>query len=178
MRLTDKELLAYDGTDPDKPIYVALNGTIYDVSAGRHMYGPDGSYSFFAGRDATRAFVTGCFDEDLTPDMRGVEMMYVPKDPEDAAEVEGENGELRRKGGAKGTVKAELKKRRERDFRLAKKKVADTIEGWATIFRGDGGKPYFKVGEVAREPGWLEKLPQRTLCRRAQGLRKDRKPDQ
>ena len=33
--LTDEQLLAYDGSDPNKPIYVALNGTIYDVSASR-----------------------------------------------------------------------------------------------------------------------------------------------
>lgn len=175
--MTDAQLAAYDGTDPNKPIYVALNGSIYDVTAGRHMYGPDGSYSFFAGRDATRAFVTGCFDTDLTPDMRGVEMMYVPREADDTAESEGADGELKRKGGAKGPVKGEIKTRREREFRLARKKVADTIEGWATMFRGDGGKAYFKVGEVAREPGWQDKLPPRELCQRAEGLRPVRNAD-
>lgn len=35
--LTDDQLSAYDGSDPSKPIYLALNGTIYDVSAGRHL---------------------------------------------------------------------------------------------------------------------------------------------
>src|SRR5205814_4778334 len=65
----------YDGTNPDLPIYLAINGTIFDVSASRHIYGPGGSYHFFAGHDATRAYVTGCFTEDITPDLRGVEEM-------------------------------------------------------------------------------------------------------
>jgi hypothetical protein len=32
--LTDAELATYDGSDPTKPIYVAVNGTIFDVTAG------------------------------------------------------------------------------------------------------------------------------------------------
>lgn len=59
---------------------MAINGTIYDVSNGRKHYGPGGSYHFFAGADASRGFVTGCFDTDRTPDMRGVEEMYLPLD--------------------------------------------------------------------------------------------------
>ena len=31
--------------------------------AGSQYYGPGGGYSFFAGRDASRAFVTGQFEE-------------------------------------------------------------------------------------------------------------------
>lgn len=178
INLSDEQLLAYDGTDPEKPIYLALNGTIYDVSASRHTYGPGGSYNFFAGRDATRAFVSGCFDTDLTPDMRGVEEIYVPVDAEEAAEEVGAEGELVRKGGKKEFSKAELKLRREREYRVARKMVSDTIEGWAKMFRGDkGGKNYFKVGEVKREDGWLEKLPKRELCERAQKQRPKRKEE-
>ncbi|GAB7354023.1 hypothetical protein MBLNU459_g4610t1 [Dothideomycetes sp. NU459] len=168
--LTDVQLRAYDGSDPSKPVYIALNGSIYDVSAGRHVYGPGGSYSFFAGRDATRAFITGCFDTDLTPDLRGAEETFVPVDPEVGAD-----GELKREGGRKGATKAEEKIRREQEYRLARKKVQDTIEGWATMFRGDGGKNYFKVGEVKRPEGWLEALPKRKLCDRAQKQRPKRK---
>ena len=76
--LTDAQLSIYNGTDPTLPILVAVNGTIYDVSASPHFYGPGGSYSFFAGRDATRSFVTGCFDTDLNGDLRGVEEMFMP----------------------------------------------------------------------------------------------------
>ena len=176
VHLTDVELAGYNGQDPNKPVYLALNGTIYDVSAGRHLYGPGGSYSFFAGRDASRAFVTGCFDIDLTPDMRGAEETYVPVDT-DEAEVVGENGELKRKGGSKGVTKAELKVRREREYRLARKRVDDTIEGWAKMFRGDGGKNYFEVGQVKRAPGWLDRLPKRPLCERAQKQRPRRQPE-
>ncbi|TPX34491.1 hypothetical protein SmJEL517_g02804 [Synchytrium microbalum] len=67
-----EELKLYDGSDPTKPIYLAIVGKVYDVSAGRRHYGPDGSYAFFAGRDAGRAYVTGCFQTHLTHDMRGL----------------------------------------------------------------------------------------------------------
>ena len=158
--LTDAELAAYDGTDPSKPIYVALNGTIYDVTVGRSFYGPGGSYGFFAGKDATRAYITGCFKEDLTPDIRGVEEMFIPKDdpPDD-----------------KTLSTGKLKTRRERETRLAKQKVHDAVAHWGKLFTGASGKNYFKVGEVVREEGWLEKLPKRELCQLAQNKRKQRK---
>lgn len=91
--------------------------------------------------------------------MRGVEEMYIPL----------EDAECDKKLSA-----AEKKIRRERDVRVARKKVQETVEGWAVMFRGEGGKKYFPVGEVVREKGWLEKLPARELCRRAQNLRKPR----
>jgi hypothetical protein len=46
---------------------------VYDVSANRRVYGPGGGYGFFAGKDAARAFVTGCFKTDLTHDVRGLD---------------------------------------------------------------------------------------------------------
>ncbi|KAJ9664074.1 hypothetical protein H2201_005314 [Coniosporium apollinis] len=159
IRLTDAQLSVYSGTDPIKPIYVGLNGSIYDVSAGRHFYGPGGSYHFFAGRDAARAFVTGCFEEDLTPDLRGVEEMFIPVDAPEAPEL----------------TKAELKNRRARDMKVARRKVRETLEGWAKTFRGESGRPYFLVGEIVREEGWLEKLPRRELCEAAKKSRPKRK---
>ena len=79
--LTPAELALYNGTDPTLPIYVAVNGTVYDVSAGRDSYyGPGGSYSFFAGRDGARAFVTGCFSpEHVVPDLAGAEEVFLPQ---------------------------------------------------------------------------------------------------
>lgn len=136
-----------------------MNGSIYDVSASRHTYGPGGSYHFFAGRDAARGFITGCFQEDLTPDLRGVEEMYIPiDDPEEKLS------------------KTERKIRREKDLRAAKKRVEGGISHWAEVFKGDSGRPYFWVGEIVREEGWLEKLPKRELCQDAKAgrpLRKD-----
>ena len=55
------------------PTILTRSGDVYDVSANRRVYGPKGSYSFFAGKDAARAFVTGCFKEDLTHDVRGLD---------------------------------------------------------------------------------------------------------
>jgi hypothetical protein len=46
---------------------------VYDVSANRRVYGPGGAYGFFAGKDGARAFVTGCFKDDLTHDTRGLD---------------------------------------------------------------------------------------------------------
>jgi len=204
IRLTDKQLEAYDGTDPDKPVYLALNGTIYDVSASRQTYGPGGSYHFFAGRDAARAFVTGCFQDDLTPDLRGVEEMYVPRDDDDAllssastvsefpnpsydptapdgshvpdpAPKVVEVGGEGKGEGKKVLSKGELKIRREQELRLARKQVKQTLEGWHVLFRGDKGKKYFKVGEVVRPKGWLEDLPRRELCEAARKGRPVRK---
>jgi len=174
VRLTDDQLAEYNGADASKPVYIALNGTIYDVSAGRHVYGPGGSYSFFAGRDATRAFITGCFDSDLTPDIRGVEQAYMPVDAEEVVSLD-ENGKVRKTGGKKDLTKAQEKVRHEREMRLAKKKVQDTIEGWSRMFKGEAGKDYFKVGEVVREEGWMEKLPVRDLCERAKNTRPKRR---
>eukprot|EP00252_Welwitschia_mirabilis_P002851 TRINITY_DN1286_c0_g1_i1.p1 TRINITY_DN1286_c0_g1~~TRINITY_DN1286_c0_g1_i1.p1 ORF type:complete len:103 (-),score=14.16 TRINITY_DN1286_c0_g1_i1:197-505(-) len=50
-----EELRQYDGSDPSKPIYVAIKGRVFDVSSAKNFYGPGGSYGIFAGRDATRA---------------------------------------------------------------------------------------------------------------------------
>lgn len=69
---SETELALYSGKDPLKPIYVAVNGSVFDVSARRDVYGPIGAYSFFSGRDAARAFATGCFASDLTHDLRGL----------------------------------------------------------------------------------------------------------
>ncbi|GAB7343865.1 hypothetical protein MBLNU457_1830t2 [Dothideomycetes sp. NU457] len=174
VRLNDLELLQYNGADASKPVYIALNGTIYDVSAGRHVYGPGGSYSFFAGRDATRAFITGCFDTDLTPDIRGAWEAYMPVDAEEVESYD-ENGRYRKTGGKKDLTPAQEKVRRELETRKAKKKVQDTIEGWAFMFSGKAGKDYFEVGQVVRPEGWLEKLPVRELCQRAQNTRPKRR---
>lgn len=78
--LTTSELARHDGSDPSLPLYISLNRSIYDVSASRHIYGPGGMYGVFGGRDASRAFVTGCFEPevDLVPYLEGVEEMYVP----------------------------------------------------------------------------------------------------
>ncbi|KAG9296938.1 hypothetical protein G9A89_006893 [Geosiphon pyriformis] len=69
---TLEELAKHDGTDPHLPIYLAINGEVFDVTAGGSHYGKGGSYGFFSGKDASRAYVTGCFQTHLTHDLRGL----------------------------------------------------------------------------------------------------------
>eukprot|EP00455_Lapot_gusevi_P047162 TRINITY_DN6332_c0_g1_i1.p1 TRINITY_DN6332_c0_g1~~TRINITY_DN6332_c0_g1_i1.p1 ORF type:complete len:198 (-),score=14.03 TRINITY_DN6332_c0_g1_i1:208-801(-) len=65
-----EELWQYRGEDESLPIYLGFNGRVYDVSKGKEHYDKNGGYHFFAGRDATRAFFTGCFKEPcLLPDI-------------------------------------------------------------------------------------------------------------
>lgn len=46
-------LAQHDGTDPAKPIWLAIKGTVFDVSAKRGMYGPGAGYNVFAGKDGS-----------------------------------------------------------------------------------------------------------------------------
>ncbi len=47
------ELAKYDGTNPKLPIYMALDGKVYDVSKGRKYYKPGAVYHFLVGRDSS-----------------------------------------------------------------------------------------------------------------------------
>lgn len=55
---TVAELKAFDGTQPDGRVLVAVNGTVYDVTKGKRFYGPGGPYAAFGGRDASRGLAT------------------------------------------------------------------------------------------------------------------------
>ncbi|KAK7279967.1 hypothetical protein RJT34_25029 [Clitoria ternatea] len=71
--ITAEELKAYDGSDPEKPLLMAIKGQIYDVSQSRMFYGPGGPYALFAGKDASRALAKMSFEEkDLTGDVSGL----------------------------------------------------------------------------------------------------------
>jgi len=64
---TPKTLEPFDGKDGGR-ILLAINGTVFDVTAGRNFYGPNGMYGNFAGRDASRGMAKQSFDlEMLTP---------------------------------------------------------------------------------------------------------------
>ncbi|KAK3405300.1 membrane steroid-binding protein 2 [Eucalyptus grandis] len=71
--VTAEQLRAYDGSDPRKPLLMAIKGQIYDVSGSRMFYGPGGPYALFAGRDASRALALLSFDaRDLTGNIEGL----------------------------------------------------------------------------------------------------------
>ncbi|CAI0401568.1 unnamed protein product [Linum tenue] len=71
--VTEEELRAYNGSDPSKPLLMAIQGQIYDVSRSRMFYGPGGPYGIFAGREAARALALLSFDpRDLTADLEGL----------------------------------------------------------------------------------------------------------
>ncbi|KIJ70404.1 hypothetical protein HYDPIDRAFT_79091 [Hydnomerulius pinastri MD-312] len=69
---SESYLATFDGTDENKPIYLAIDGEVYDVSSNRRTYGPGGSYNLMAGIDAARSFGTGCFAAHRTHDLRGL----------------------------------------------------------------------------------------------------------
>jgi len=71
---TQDELKAFDGSDPAKPIYVAIKGTVFDVTRKCDTYGKGGSYSLFAGKDASRALgLSSLKPEDAVPDWSTLE---------------------------------------------------------------------------------------------------------
>jgi hypothetical protein len=85
--------------------------------------------------------------------------MYIPKDdPEADAKLS----------------KAELKIRRERERRAARKRVKETIEGWEKVFLGETGRPYFWVGQIKKEKDWMEKSTPPELCQAAEDSRPKR----
>ncbi|EPE07601.1 cytochrome b5-like heme steroid binding domain-containing protein [Ophiostoma piceae UAMH 11346] len=147
--LTLDELARYDGTNPNAPVYLSINGSIYDVSAGRHIYGPGGSYHYFAGVDASRGFVTGCFAEDRTGDVRGVEEMFLPLD----------NPEI-----DSYWTPEELAKKKEDELHEARKRVQGAVKHWSEFFRKS--TKYSYVGQLVRELGWEGEL--KPLCKVAQ----------
>ncbi|GBF92660.1 hypothetical protein Rsub_05029 [Raphidocelis subcapitata] len=53
--VTPEELAASDGSDPSRPMLIAIRGVVYDVTKGKDFYGPGGVYPF-AGREVARAF--------------------------------------------------------------------------------------------------------------------------
>lgn len=156
VHLTPVELSLYNGTDPSLPIYLAVNGSIFDVSANPVIYGPGGSYNFFAGRDAMRAFVTGCFKEDLTTDMIGVEEMFLPIE-----DVEDEQ-----------ITMAERTLRHERELRNAKEQIEKTVLRWQNFFRNH--KRYFQVGVVEDDGTADPEKGKRVLCEAAKNQRPKR----
>ncbi|CAI5981101.1 unnamed protein product [Closterium sp. NIES-64] len=68
-----EELAKYNGSTKGLPLLLGILGDVFDVTKGRKHYGKGQGYNHFAGRDATRAFVSGNFSGDgLTDDLTGL----------------------------------------------------------------------------------------------------------
>lgn len=63
-RFTPTTLANYNGVS-DSRVLIAVKGKVYDVTAGKNFYGPEGPYSNFAGRDASRGLAKNSFDEEV-----------------------------------------------------------------------------------------------------------------
>jgi len=63
----------YDTDDENrKPIYLALNGTVFDVTKGRDFYGPpEGPYAIFAGKECGIALAKMSFEKHHIGDVNG-----------------------------------------------------------------------------------------------------------
>ncbi|KAJ2841537.1 Dihydrodipicolinate synthase [Coemansia brasiliensis] len=68
-KFTPRELAEFNGKDESTPLYIGVQGVVYDVSASRHFYGPEGPYCNFAGRDATRGLAMSTFDSSILSDL-------------------------------------------------------------------------------------------------------------
>ena len=77
---TAEQLKYFDGkndekTKEPKPVYLSLNGIVFDVSEGRNFYGPDGPYEQFAGHECGVALAKMSFDAEFLDDMEGCETL-------------------------------------------------------------------------------------------------------
>ncbi|KAK5946626.1 hypothetical protein PMZ80_000769 [Knufia obscura] len=71
--ITQEELAAADGSDPDKPTYVAIKGVVFDVSRNK-AYQAGGSYAVFAGKDPSRALASSSLKkEECVPEWYDLE---------------------------------------------------------------------------------------------------------
>lgn len=74
---TVQQLSYFDGqkdakTGEEKPVYLSVNGIVFNVSDGRNFYGPDGPYAAFAGHECGVALAKMSFDEQHLNDLAGV----------------------------------------------------------------------------------------------------------
>lgn len=60
---SEEEMALYDGSDPDKPIYMAVKGTVFDVTSGKEFYGKGADYNALVGGDRSVAVAKMSLDQ-------------------------------------------------------------------------------------------------------------------
>ncbi|KAJ7582161.1 cytochrome b5 [Mycena floridula] len=71
---TVEQLKEFDGQTAGKPIYVAIKGTIFDVTRKADVYGAGGSYNVFAGKDGSKGLgMSSLKPEDAVSDFSGLD---------------------------------------------------------------------------------------------------------
>ena len=70
---TKEELSKFDGSSGSEEVLLGFLGLVYNVSMNAQHYGAGAEYNVFAGKDATRAFLTGNFTHDLTDDLTDID---------------------------------------------------------------------------------------------------------
>lgn len=71
-KFTPEQLAQYDGVKNEK-IYLAIKGTVFDVTSKSKVYGPEGGYRVFVGKDASRGLAKSSLKpEDAISDTEGL----------------------------------------------------------------------------------------------------------
>lgn len=71
---TLEQLAQFNGSDPSKPIYVAVNRIVFDVSGNPDNYGPGKAYNLFTGKDVSRALAKSILKhEACVPDIDDID---------------------------------------------------------------------------------------------------------
>lgn len=150
---TAEQLKYFDGTNDEKtgdekPVYLSVNGQVFDVSDGKDFYGPEGPYCNFAGHECGVALAKMSFDVEFLGDLEGCSKLPASE----KTELEGwiEKFTYYRPYPIKGRLvpDSKLKPLAERELTkedLAKHDgTAEVPEGYATapIYLGAGDKVY------------------------------------
>ena len=75
---TEAEVRCYNGVGVDRPILLAADGKVFNVTRGYEFYGEDSCYSALAGKDASRLLARGILcaesEEEATQPLHGYQL--------------------------------------------------------------------------------------------------------